>query len=137
LKNLAIYDKISENGGYIMKLPRGLIWKLPLLALCAGVLLWYVSLDTGCPLRNLTGLPCPGCGMSRAWLAALELDLGQAFRFHPMFWSIPLLGVYVLYDCRPFRSRRLNTLFPVILLGSLLLCYFVRLILHLQGIILI
>lgn len=48
----------------------------------------------GCPIRLLTGIPCPGCGLSRAWLSFLHLDVVQAFRYHPLFWGIPLLLVF-------------------------------------------
>ncbi|MDR1927045.1 MAG: DUF2752 domain-containing protein [Oscillospiraceae bacterium] len=45
-----------------------------------------------CVFRATVGLPCPGCGMTRAWLAALQLDWAAAWRMHPLFWMIPLLA---------------------------------------------
>lgn len=36
----------------------------------------------GCPMRHLLGLPCPGCGMSRAGVALLRGDLAQAMHWH-------------------------------------------------------
>ena len=41
-----------------------------LLAIAAVLLI----LDTGCMFYHITGIPCPGCGMTRAYLAALRLD---------------------------------------------------------------
>ena len=38
----------------------------------------------GCTFRKLTGLNCPGCGMTRAAVAALHGQLGSAFRFNPL-----------------------------------------------------
>ena len=52
------------------------------------------SVTVGCLLRRLTGISCPGCGLSRAYLACLRLDFGAAFTFHPLF---PLLPPYLLY----------------------------------------
>ncbi len=50
----------------------------------------------GCPLRRITGLSCPGCGMSRALLAAVRLDFKSAFSFHPLF---PVAILTILYAC--------------------------------------
>lgn len=46
-----------------------------------------------CPIRFLSGISCAGCGMSRAWLAALRLDFGQAFSMHPLFLMVPLAAI--------------------------------------------
>ena len=50
-----------------------------------------------CPTATVLHIPCPGCGMTRATLAALHGDFRASFRFHPlaMIFS-PLLGVYFL-----------------------------------------
>jgi len=37
-----------------------------------------------CPLKSLTGLPCPGCGTTRAALALAELDVAAAFATSPL-----------------------------------------------------
>ena len=39
-----------------------------------ATLLLYVT-DIGCIIRTVTGVPCPGCGMTRAWLAFLKDSL--------------------------------------------------------------
>lgn len=59
------------------------------LALGATALALYL-LDLGCVFKWVTGLSCPGCGMTRAWLAALRLDLAAAVAYHPLFWTVPL-----------------------------------------------
>jgi hypothetical protein len=48
-----------------------------------------------CPTAALFGMPCPGCGLTRATLAALHGDFPRAFHFHPLFFiATPLyLGV--------------------------------------------
>ena len=37
-----------------------------------------------CPLFTLTGLQCPGCGVSRMALALLQWDFASAFRANPV-----------------------------------------------------
>lgn len=64
---------------------------------CIGALFiaWLALylLDIGCIFRLMTGIPCPGCGMTRAWLAALRLDFVVAFAYHPLFWVVPIAFV--------------------------------------------
>ncbi|MEM1418084.1 MAG: DUF2752 domain-containing protein [Myxococcota bacterium] len=46
-----------------------------------------------CVFRAATGLPCPGCGLTRASLALLRLDLGAAWSAHPLVLVVtPLLA---------------------------------------------
>lgn len=59
-----------------------------------------------CPIRNITGLPCPGCGMTRAFLAVARFDFARAFEFHPLFWLIPLIFlIYLLRNKVPLFMR--------------------------------
>ena len=48
------------------------------------VLLVGIYSRIGCPLRWLTGLACPGCGMTRALAALLRLNFSAALRMHPL-----------------------------------------------------
>lgn len=50
----------------------------------------------GCPIKYITGISCAGCGMTRAWLSALQLDFSKAFYYHPLFWMVPVIGIIVL-----------------------------------------
>lgn len=47
-----------------------------------------------CPVRNITGFPCPACGISRALKLFLEGDFSGAFRMHPFFYPVLLLAVW-------------------------------------------
>ena len=92
--------------------------RLLILSLFCAALLVIVCLGLNCPIRSLTGIPCPGCGMTRAWKAALRLDLITAFQYHPMFWSAPVLMAYCLFDGRLIPQKWLNFgLLGVIVLG--------------------
>jgi hypothetical protein len=48
-----------------------------------------------CPLANLTGWPCPSCGLTRAALALLRGDVAGALALHPLAPPVLiLLGVF-------------------------------------------
>ena len=44
-----------------------------------------------CPLRGLVGLPCPGCGLTRAFCALSRGDLLSALNFHAFALPLALL----------------------------------------------
>lgn len=48
-----------------------------------------------CALRMLAGIPCPGCGLTRAFLLLSQGDIKTATEMHP-FW-IPIVFVLVLF----------------------------------------
>src|SRR5690625_7939498 len=48
-----------------------------------------------CIFNKITGLDCPGCGMTRAALSLLDGNIYQAFRWNMLiFMIIPLYFIY-------------------------------------------
>ncbi len=65
-----------------------------------------------CPYLTLTGLACPGCGLTRAVHFLLHGDIGRAFAFNPWaFVSAPALLVLVALPAvaDPARTVRART----------------------------
>ena len=116
-----------------MRKPERLGRKLLGLTGAALVLLLWQWLRIPCVIRSLAGIPCPGCGLTRAWLAVLRLDLSAAFSLHPMFWCIPILAVFLLYDGKVFRNKRVNTVSLCVLLAGFFGVYLARLLGFLGG----
>lgn len=55
------------------------------------------GIATPCMIHLITGLYCPGCGVSRMCLSILQGDFYRAFRYNPMlFLILPLLGFYFI-----------------------------------------
>lgn len=58
-----------------------------------AMVLLYTFLDMvgiGCPIKFLTGISCAGCGMTRAWICLVHLDIKGAFYYHPLFF-LPII----------------------------------------------
>ena len=115
------------------KLPSRFGIKLIILCAFTGLLLLWVVMDWPCLFRRITGIPCIGCGLSRAWLAALRLDFYSAFRYHPMFWSMPVLMLQALFDGKLFRKDIWNRILLILLAAGLLVCYIIRFMIYLMG----
>lgn len=47
-----------------------------------------------CPFAAVTGLPCHGCGMTRAFVALSRGDWPEMFRLHPFAPFFALVGVF-------------------------------------------
>jgi len=84
------------------------IWVPIAVLLLAAV---YVFLDYshfGCIFQRFLHLPCPGCGMTRAVKSVLLLNWKDAFLYHPMVFSLPLVAGYILKNGRLFKHKSLN-----------------------------
>lgn len=52
-----------------------------------------------CIFKKITGLDCPGCGMTRAILALLDGDIYQAFRWNMLVFILaPLIALYLVLE---------------------------------------
>lgn len=62
-----------------------------------------------CPFRLLTGLPCPGCGLTRSWIYLMHGQWGEGFAVNP-FGAVALAAVLTLISgvvLAHARGRRL------------------------------
>ena len=103
---------------------RKLLWTLVAVLYYALVLYCRVP----CVFEKITDIPCPGCGMTRAWLGVLRGDLLYALRMHPWFWSVPFLYGYILADGKLLGRRVLDRMFIGILLGGFAAVFLCRLL---------
>ncbi len=49
-----------------------------------------------CPTAATFGVPCPGCGLTRATLAALHGHFGEAFHLHPFVFLVTPVYAFVI-----------------------------------------
>jgi hypothetical protein len=57
----------------------------------------WEALPSFCTFRNVTGHPCPGCGMTRAWVFLSHGEVAEAIRMNPFgsflfVWTLLALG---------------------------------------------
>lgn len=116
-----------------LRRPAHPVQKLLFLGVLVLILYVWVELHISCLFRRWTGIPCPGCGLTRACLAILRGDWGAAFRYHPMFWSLPVFMLFYFFDGKPFRCDRLNRWVLFGLVAAFFGCYIIRLICFLGG----
>lgn len=71
---------------------------ISLFLFCVGalVLIRLLPYFYRCPFYSITGIPCPGCGMTRAFLAAVRMDWRQALRWNPMVYPFALCCLYAV-----------------------------------------
>lgn len=105
----------------------------PLLPLAFTGLLVLKGLHPGlpglsCPLRALTGIPCPTCFLTRATAASLVGRFGEAVVLHA--FGPPLAAVLVAWSVLALRSGRIV---PSFLRGRHLLLVAVPLLLYWAG----
>ena len=64
-------------------------------------LIQFFHLFLKCPFYLLTGLYCPGCGITRMFLSLFQFRFYQAFRYNP-FVFLCLVG-YLVYKLIPYK----------------------------------
>ena len=60
------------------------------------IILMIIAFLYKCPYSYLLGISCPGCGMTRAFLALIQLDFKSAFYFHPLVGVVIMIMLYIV-----------------------------------------
>lgn len=58
-----------------------------------GLAVWLKQYLLTCPIKQLSGVDCPGCGLQRSVLALLDGNVYQSFQLYPA--TLPLIGLAV------------------------------------------
>ena len=70
--------------------------RIKITVIAAAVIL-ILLLTVKCPIRFLTGISCPVCGMTRACVSALKLNFKLAFSYHPLWVTVPFVFLYFYF----------------------------------------
>jgi hypothetical protein len=97
----------ASRSGWILRLVTP--GRLPLLTLAVAAAVPRSLVESGpmlSPFRLTTGLPDPGCGMTRSLVALAHGDLVGSLYFHPLGIAVAApLATLVLIDVNPWRAR--------------------------------
>jgi hypothetical protein len=85
-----------------------------------GLLLWvavYLITGTSCWIQAFVGMPCPGCGSTRAALELFRGNFAESFAFHPLI-AVSLVALpYVVIRSLMLRRRPMRKTETRLLLG--------------------
>jgi uncharacterized protein DUF2752 len=93
-----------------------------------------IKLPALCGSRALFGVECPGCGLTRSFVALARGDLSTSFHYHRLGWFVALVVVcqipYRIYCLRELRarvpSRSWPTWFGYLFLASLVISWLLK-----------
>ncbi|MCL2610240.1 MAG: DUF2752 domain-containing protein [Defluviitaleaceae bacterium] len=78
-----------------------------------------------CIFHIITGIPCPACGMGRAYGSLFHLDLVDAFIYHPLFFLVPFIPL-LMWDKIPKKiSSALNITFLTLFISLWIIRMFI------------
>jgi len=86
-----------------VKKDRGLA---PVLVAGAVVVL-VLFFEYHCPIKLLTGFPCPTCGITRACRLVAQADFAGATHIHPLVWiAVPVVSLIVGVELAGYARTR-------------------------------
>lgn len=100
-----------------------------LICAATAVVVLYTAMESigiTCPIKFITGISCAGCGMSRAWMAFLQLDIAKAFAYHPLFWLVPIAVIVLL--CKSKINIKIYKIFMFTIVAAFVIVYMYRMI---------
>lgn len=87
----------------------------------------YIVTDITCLIRMVFDVPCPFCGMTRAWLSALQFDFSKAYDYHPLFWLFPFFLLLLIPLLAGSTNKKLMTL-AIVVATIFFFTYIIRLL---------
>ncbi len=76
---------------------------LILLSILIYFIIAYALLDyynISCVFLHFFGIPCPGCGMTRALISVINMDFLRAIKYNIVIFFMPYVFVYVFFDLK-------------------------------------
>lgn len=91
----------------------------------------HVFFDAFCPLLVATGIPCAGCGLTRAFLFLCSGQLGRAIYMNPSILPVLLFVLYFVF-CRYILGKKVKGLkwCLIFLVSVMLIIYIYRMRLY-------
>lgn len=106
--------RIKEAAGQIKQDMKSVSWLL--LAVTLFMFVMNRVLGGICPIKLLTGIPCPGCGMTRALFYLFAGNWMLSFQMHPLAAVWVVFGLYLALMRYWYRKKPKGLLLMLIIL---------------------
>lgn len=71
-----------------------------------------IKITIPCLFKSITNIPCPGCGLTRAFLAIMKFDFLSALKYNlvsiPIFIILITINIYLIIDILKNTNLTLN-----------------------------
>ena len=123
---------LTEGFSLIWKDIKDYKWMLILIAVYFGVI--WKFFHSSCFLVELTGFPCPACGLTRAGFSVLRGDFGKAWQLHPFIYPAICLAASAIIK-RYFLKQGLLSLkkWLILILLFMVVYYVYRMVRYFPG----
>ena len=99
---------------------------LAIIIVAAGLFVVNYIFGTICPIAILLGVPCPGCGMTRAVIAVLHGQFIQAASYNAAVYVWAAYAVFWIIDRYIFENKKKKISMTVIIVVCILtIMYFI------------
>lgn len=108
-----------------------LIWldikALWLFVVCVAIYICIANFvfETMCPFAIVTGLPCPGCGLTRAAFCVLRLDFAGAFEMHAFIYPCIVIAVICFINRYFLEKKNFMPMGLIITVGCIMIIYWI------------
>lgn len=86
---------------------------------------YFVGIE--CVYLKYLHIICPGCGMTRAVRELVQLNIREAFSYHPMVFSMPLVITYIFTNGRLFKKKLIDDIILICIGLGFVINYVVKL----------
>ena len=84
---------------------------------------------TLCVFKTTYGIPCPGCGMTRAFIYFFRGNISKAFYYHPLFFLLIITLLIVIFRNKDYVSKIYNSkIFWIVILVVFIIVWAVRMV---------
>lgn len=100
-----------------------------IIIVCIYIILSIIFKFTSCISKLLIGIPCPGCGITRAFLCLIKLDIKGAIYYNPLIFIVPIIIWILIFKERPIINKIYKSrLFWILLFCLIFIVYILRFI---------
>lgn len=103
------------------------VWAVIIFLFAVGTVILNTVFKVGCIFKAVFHVPCPVCGMTRAYLSLLKLDFKSAMYYNPAFWLFPIICLFGILAAADKKRTKIWLTAFLAAIALLLIIWIVRL----------